>query len=115
MILSLHAMSEEVVTKRLHVSGLTPAIRPEDLSQKLASFGTVKALDVFGTVDGLGQPRKFGYVTIETSKAKLARCQYVVILAYESAHPFACHIVRHEPSQWCNVEGCKTAYWRGKT
>ena len=68
-------MSEEVITKRLHVSGLTPAIRPEDLSQKLGSFGTIRALDGFGQVDGLDQPRRFGYVTIETTKAKLARCK----------------------------------------
>ncbi|PSS31119.1 hypothetical protein PHLCEN_2v2343 [Hermanssonia centrifuga] len=67
-------MAEEIITKRLHVSGLTPAITPTDLSQKLGSFGTVTALDGFGQLDGLGQPRKFGYVTIETTKAKLARC-----------------------------------------
>lgn len=70
-------MTEETITKRLHVSGLTPAITPKDLSQKLGSFGTVTALDGFGTVDALGQPKKFGYVTIETTKPKLARCAYV--------------------------------------
>jgi hypothetical protein len=67
-------MSDEVIVKRLHVSGLTPAITPADLSQKLGSFGRIKSLDGFGKLDGLGQPRKFGYVTIETTKAKLARC-----------------------------------------
>ena len=70
-------MAEEVITKRLHVSVLTPAITVADLSQKLGSFGSVKALDGFGKLDALGQPRKFGYVTIETTKAKLARCMYV--------------------------------------
>ena len=68
-------MTDELITKRLHVSGLTPSITPADLSQKLGSFGTVKALDGFGKVDALGQPRKFGYVTIETTKPKLARCK----------------------------------------
>ncbi|KAF7790227.1 hypothetical protein EIP86_001179 [Pleurotus ostreatoroseus] len=67
-------MADEIITKRLHVSGLTPAIRPTDLSQKLGSFGIIKALDGFEQVDGLGNPRKFGYVTIETTKSKLARC-----------------------------------------
>lgn len=68
-------MADEVVVKRIHVSGLTPAITPADLSQKLGSFGNVKALDGFGQLDGLGQPRKFGYVTLETTKSKLARCK----------------------------------------
>ncbi|EKM50066.1 uncharacterized protein PHACADRAFT_264577 [Phanerochaete carnosa HHB-10118-sp] len=67
-------MAEEFITKRLHVSGLTPAITPADLSQKLGSFGTVKALDGFGVLDVLGRPRPFGYVTLETTKLKLARC-----------------------------------------
>ena len=70
-------MAEEVITKRIQVSGLTPAIRPTDISAKLGGFGTVKALDGFDKLDGLGQPRKFGYVTIETTKTKLARCVYI--------------------------------------
>ncbi|OBZ74192.1 putative endoplasmic reticulum metallopeptidase 1 [Grifola frondosa] len=65
---------EEIVTKRLHISGLTPAITPADLAQRLTSFGSVKALDGFGQLDALGQPRKFAYVTLETTKPKLARC-----------------------------------------
>ena len=68
------SMAEELITKRLHVSGLTPAISPADLSQKLGSFGAVKALDGFGALDVLGRPRPFGYVTIETTRPKLARC-----------------------------------------
>ena len=67
-------MDSDLITKRIHISGLTPAISPADLSQRLSSFGTVKALDGFGLPDALGQPRKFGYATLETTKAKLARC-----------------------------------------
>ncbi|KAI0091618.1 hypothetical protein BDY19DRAFT_636048 [Irpex rosettiformis] len=67
-------MTDELITKRLHVSGLTPSITPTDLSQKLGSFGTITALDGFGGLDALGQPRKFGYVTIETTRPKLAKC-----------------------------------------
>ncbi|KZT10196.1 uncharacterized protein LAESUDRAFT_756380 [Laetiporus sulphureus 93-53] len=65
---------DEVITKRLHVSGLTPAITPADLSQRLSGFGTVKALDGFGLLDALGQPRKFGYVTLETTTKNFGRC-----------------------------------------
>lgn len=89
-------MSEEIIVRRLHVSGLTPAITTTDLSQKLESFGTVKALDGFGKVDALGEPRKFGYVTIETTKAKLARCaqtHYLVLFPDLFTSPY-----RHEPS-----------------
>jgi len=64
---------DEVITKRLHVSGLTPAITPGELSQRLGSFGTIKALDGFGLLDAVGQPRKFGYVTLETTKKKVDR------------------------------------------
>lgn len=74
-------MADEIITKRLHVSGLNLAITPADLSQKLGSFGSVKALDGFGNLDALGQPKKFGYVTIETTKLKLARCTCVALLA----------------------------------
>ncbi|KIP07446.1 hypothetical protein PHLGIDRAFT_421113 [Phlebiopsis gigantea 11061_1 CR5-6] len=67
-------MADEIITKRIHVSGLTPSITPADLSQKLGSFGSVKALDGFGALDALGEPRKFGYVTLETTRPKLTRC-----------------------------------------
>lgn len=68
-------MAEDIITKRLHVSGLTSSITPSELSRRLSSFGTVKNLDGFGTLDGLGQPRKFGYVTIEGSRGQLAKCE----------------------------------------
>ncbi|KAI9060938.1 hypothetical protein FKP32DRAFT_1577040 [Trametes sanguinea] len=65
---------EEVITKRIHISGLTPAITAKDLNDRLGSFGTVKSLDGLGLLDAVGQPRKFAYATLETTKAKLARC-----------------------------------------
>ncbi|KAI0794352.1 hypothetical protein C8Q74DRAFT_1195155 [Fomes fomentarius] len=65
---------DEVVTKRIHISGLTPAITAKDLSDRLMSFGTVKSIDGFGVLDAVGQPRKFAYATMETTKGKLARC-----------------------------------------
>ncbi|KAF8888104.1 hypothetical protein BD779DRAFT_1611399 [Infundibulicybe gibba] len=62
------------ITKRLHISGLTPALSAEDLSRRISTFGTVLAVDGFGLQDGLGQPRKFGYITLETTTGKLTRC-----------------------------------------
>ncbi|KAF9073325.1 hypothetical protein BDP27DRAFT_1319233 [Rhodocollybia butyracea] len=65
---------DEPITKRLHVSGLTPNLSPADLSARLSNFGTVKSLDGFGLLDAVGQPRRFGYVTLETTQASLKRC-----------------------------------------
>jgi hypothetical protein len=64
----------EVITKRLHVSGLTAALSSHDLERRLAAFGSVTALDGFGKLDALGQPRKFAHVTLETTKPQLSRC-----------------------------------------
>jgi len=68
-------MDTGFITKRLHISGLTPSITQADLISRLSSFGTVKELDGFGKLDGLGQPRKFGYVTLEGTKGQLAKCE----------------------------------------
>jgi hypothetical protein len=62
------------VTKRLHISGLTPGITVDDLSRRLGSYGSVKALDGFGKLDGLGQPRKYGYVTLEAKATQIQKC-----------------------------------------
>ncbi|KAG2012187.1 hypothetical protein CC2G_012222 [Coprinopsis cinerea AmutBmut pab1-1] len=66
------------ITKRLHISGLTPSITADDIAKRLSTFGTVKAVDGFGLLDAVGQPRKFGYVTIETTAGKLAKCMNVL-------------------------------------
>ncbi|KAH9995412.1 hypothetical protein BJV74DRAFT_883926 [Russula compacta] len=66
------------ITKRLHISGLTPAISSDDLSRRLGTFGSVTALDGQGKLDALGQPRKFAYVTLETTKTQLSRCMNVL-------------------------------------
>ncbi|KAG6867058.1 hypothetical protein C0993_007147, partial [Termitomyces sp. T159_Od127] len=65
---------DATVVKRLHISGLTPALTSDDISRRLSTFGTVKAIDGFGLPDGLGQPRKFGYATLETTQGQLSRC-----------------------------------------
>jgi len=64
----------QLISKRLHVSGLTPAISSHDLSRRLGSFGSVTSLDGLGKLDALGQPRNFAYVTLETTKTQLSRC-----------------------------------------
>jgi hypothetical protein len=67
-------MPDSLITKRLHISGLTTAISSHDLEGRLATFGSLTALDGFGKLDALGQPRKFVYVTLQTTKSQLSRC-----------------------------------------
>ncbi len=69
-------MSDSLITKRLLISGLTPAITKDDITHLLGSFGSVKAADGFGLVDALGQPRKFAFVTLETTPSKLGKCTF---------------------------------------
>lgn len=66
--------NNDLISKRLHISGLTPAISFDDLSRRLGSFGSVTVVDGLGKLDGLGQPRKFAYVTLQTTKPQLSRC-----------------------------------------
>jgi len=68
-------MEQEQTTKRLHISGLTPNVSPADIIQQLSKFGNIKAVDGFGLLDGVGNPRKFGYVTIEATDANIKKCK----------------------------------------
>ncbi|KAJ1306461.1 hypothetical protein OPQ81_007464 [Rhizoctonia solani] len=61
-------------TTRLHISGLTPSISASDLKQRFSTFGEVSDVDGVGKLDGVGRPRKFAYLTLETTQPKLARC-----------------------------------------
>ncbi|CAE6441458.1 unnamed protein product [Rhizoctonia solani] len=61
-------------TTRLHISGLTPSISASDLKQRFSTFGEVQDVDGVGELDGIGQPRKFAYLTLETTRPKLSRC-----------------------------------------
>ncbi|KZO92915.1 hypothetical protein CALVIDRAFT_567015 [Calocera viscosa TUFC12733] len=67
-------MTEEIITKRLHVAGLTPSITAQDLTARFSSFGSVLAVDGLGLLDGVGQPRRFAYVTLLATPTKLTRC-----------------------------------------
>ncbi|CAE6520743.1 unnamed protein product [Rhizoctonia solani] len=61
-------------TTRLHISGLTPSISASDLKQRFSTFGDVRDVDGVGKLDGVGRPRKFAYLTLETTQPKLSRC-----------------------------------------
>src|ERR1700730_15855912 len=65
----------EPVERRLHISGLSPNITPADISERLSKFGTVKAVDGFGLLDGVGLPRKCGYITICMTPMALKECK----------------------------------------
>ena len=91
--------NNQMLRKRLIISGITPSITKDALSQRLASFGTVESIDGVGSLDGngkqgfgldpgkfdllghLGQPRKFAHLTLVTSQPKLSRCvpEYIVV------------------------------------
>ncbi|KAG8758644.1 hypothetical protein FRC14_007699 [Serendipita sp. 396] len=61
-------------TRRLHVSGLTPAISEADLRARFSVFGNVKTVDGVGKLDGLDQPRRFAYVSLEATPDKHSKC-----------------------------------------
>ncbi|KAL8292785.1 hypothetical protein RQP46_001397 [Phenoliferia psychrophenolica] len=67
----------ETTPFRLHISGLAPTTKPADLVSRFTSFGSI--VDGENGVGGLGTdanglPRTFAFVTLETTKAKLAKC-----------------------------------------
>lgn len=62
--------------KRIIVSGLTRTISTSDLTSRFSAFGVVKAVDGLGKLDALGQPRKYAYVTLESTPAMHAKCIY---------------------------------------
>lgn len=70
--------SEEpgIVTKRLHIAGLTPQFSKEALRERLSSYGEVLALDgcTDDWVDGVGARRPYAFATLAATPAQLARC-----------------------------------------
>jgi RNA recognition motif-containing protein len=64
----------ETVKRRLHISGLTPSLTASELCSRFSAFGTVINVTGFGLLDGNGNPRKFAYLTLETTEDKLKRC-----------------------------------------
>ncbi len=105
----------ELTTKRLHISGLTAAISSRDLERRLATFGTLTALDGFGKLDALGQPCGFAYVTLQTTKSQLSRCMCRDLAAESHPTPLINRLYfRYECAQRVDVERSKTTYRRSK-
>jgi len=78
---------EPTVIKRLHISGLTSSISQQDLFQRLSTFANVRSIDGLGTLNAVGQPRKFAYATVEATPAKLSKCLFpVLILRFTEAY-----------------------------
>lgn len=65
-----------LITKRLHISGLTSQFNRAALSERLSSFGTV--LDLEGSddsyVNAVGERRPYAFVTLRTTPQQLAKC-----------------------------------------
>lgn len=107
------------VTKRLHISGLTPAITLDDLNKRLSTFGSVEAVDGMGKLDALGRPRTFAYVTLSTNVGKLSRCKS----SFRSLYFYKIHerlrltklSGRHERPQRIHLERREASYRRGQT
>ncbi|KAJ7198917.1 hypothetical protein B0H12DRAFT_1244741 [Mycena haematopus] len=68
------------ITKRLHIS-FTPSVPvngPEELAKSLTAhfgkFGSLKSVDGLEELDGVGMPKKFGFISIEGSEAGITKC-----------------------------------------
>ena len=85
----------EGITKRLHISGLTSHISRDDLVKRFSSFGTVKALDGLGKLDANGDLRPYAYVTIESTKGQLAKCEPSLLHSLFLFRPRDCTHNRH--------------------
>jgi hypothetical protein len=64
----------ETISKRLHISGLTPSLKSSDIHSRFSAFGTVKDISGFGAIDANGDPKKFAYLTLDATEEKLRRC-----------------------------------------
>ncbi|GJJ06473.1 hypothetical protein Clacol_000665 [Clathrus columnatus] len=64
----------ETIQKRLHISGLTPAITESDIRSRLQNFVNVTVIDGFGKLNAIGEPRKYAYATVNATEPNLARC-----------------------------------------
>jgi RNA recognition motif-containing protein len=65
---------DPLLRQRLHISGLTPNLSSADLSKIISKFGTVKAVDGVGQLNGVGLPRNFAFVTVSTTESDLRKC-----------------------------------------
>src|ERR1700754_2300228 len=64
----------ETISKRLHISGLTPSLSVADIYTRFSGFGTVSNATGFGSLDANETPKKFAYLTLDANEDKLKRC-----------------------------------------
>jgi hypothetical protein len=64
-------------TKRLHISGLTPAISEKDLNSRFSVFGIVKDVHGVGQLNAVGQPRNFAFLSLEATSENISKCMPV--------------------------------------
>lgn len=105
------APTGEVTPRRLHISGIHSSVKPLELINRFSSFGTILGgedgvaglgLDANGTQtfrrqpsSGLpfavaGTPRKFAFITLETTDQQLAKCAVTAVsLSVCPAYPRA--------------------------
>lgn len=80
----------DIVTKRIHVGGLTPSITPTHIKDRFKSFGNVLQVEEMSedglgerlphlqprsSTDSSGQPRPFTFFTIQTTPPQLKKCK----------------------------------------
>ncbi|GAA5975823.1 hypothetical protein JCM21900_005215 [Sporobolomyces salmonicolor] len=83
------ALSNDPVTKRIHVGGLAPSVTAKELVHRFSSFGSIvggeKGVDGLGTSES-GLPRSFAFFSLETSEAKFSRCMSMLNGSMWKAH-----------------------------
>ncbi|KAF7329114.1 hypothetical protein MKEN_00171900 [Mycena kentingensis (nom. inval.)] len=74
--IAAQAQADEILAtdSRRRSSGFGAADLTKALSAHFNKFGTVKSVDGLGALDGVGQPRKFGYITVEGAEASITKC-----------------------------------------
>ncbi|GAA5901151.1 hypothetical protein JCM5296_006284 [Sporobolomyces johnsonii] len=83
------SLSNDPVTKRIHVGGLAPSVTAKDLVHRFSSFGSIvggeKGVDGLGMSES-GLPRSFAFFSLETSEAKFSRCMSMLNGSMWKAH-----------------------------
>ncbi|CEQ40730.1 SPOSA6832_02368 [Sporobolomyces salmonicolor] len=100
------ALSNDPITKRIHIGGLAPSVTAKDLVHRFSSFGSIvggeNGVDGLGTSES-GLPRSFAFFSLETSEAKFSRCTPVSLL--RDIHKLIKKLRRHVHAQRFDVEG----------
>lgn len=73
---SASSSSQQTITTRLHISGLSPTLcSVQDLSNRFTPYASVLSISHWPpTNDKLGQPRNWAFVTLKGSRDKIRKC-----------------------------------------